>query len=107
MPQCDTFRFTMPTANRRIHVTLTPALDRVLTRLAKARKRPVAAIVRELLVEMQPGLQEFAAAVELVETKPREAVALAGRALASQVEQANQLMLELPQKRRQRGRGSG
>ena len=93
----------MPTPHRRLHVTLTPELEAVLTDLSGLTGRPQAALVRELLVEGLPGLQAMAEALRMAYSgKPREAVDQMLGVLERETREARQMGLELRQKRRRK-----
>ena len=93
----------MPTPHRRMHVTLTPDLERVLGELqALTGKRP-ATILRELMVEALPGLQAMVEAIRRAQQgAPAEAVDQMLDHLDREVASARQMGLELRQKRRRK-----
>ena len=94
----------MPTSpQNRIHVTLTPDLKRALMDLYALTGQRPATIVRGLLVEAVPALQEMASAIRRAqEGAPREAVDQMLQHLEREVTAARQLGLELRQKRRRK-----
>lgn len=105
----------MPTHHRRLHVTLTPELSEVLERLSAAVGQPMASLVRGLLLDALPVLQEMAGALELANTKPREAVdamtthawrAVGELAEVAQAAQQHQRSLPLPKPKAKRKRGA-
>ena len=93
----------MPTPHHRMHVTLTPDLERVLGELqALTGKRP-ATILRELMVEALPGLQAMVEAIRRAQQgAPGEAVDQMLAVLDREVASARQMGLELRQKRRRK-----
>ena len=93
----------MPTSHRRLHVTLTPELEQVLSDLAYLMDRPQAAIVRDLLIEALPGLQAMSDAMhEAMHGKPRGAVQQMLGLLDRTLAEGQQLSLEMKHKRRRK-----
>lgn len=92
----------MPTAHRRIQLTLTPELDRVLSDVAGLSGKPQATIVREMLVEALPGLQLWIDAVRIAESRPKEAARKMLGVLDAVSVEVDQLRLPLKQRRRRR-----
>lgn len=87
----------MSTLKRRLIVTLEPEVDVVLRRLARARRRPQAAIVRELLDAARPGLEQAADLLEQAErVDPRLVLASMAAQAHGDIARATQGALVLP-----------
>lgn len=63
----------MATRKRRIILSLSPELDQAIDRLAKARERPRASVLVEILEEMVPSLNALSEAVEVSKSAPEQA----------------------------------
>ena len=95
----------MSTPHRRLHVTLSPELETVLSDLSGLLNRPQAAIVREFLIEALPVLQETTEALRTaLQGKPTEAVEAMMGVLDRELVGMRQMQLEMRAKQRRRRR---
>ena len=82
------------TIEKRIYITPSPVAGPVLRDLAKLTGKPPPTIVRELLDEALPALQETVEALKVVKKRPEEAVAGFQRMAAKAHSDLAQLQLE-------------
>ena len=83
------------TIEKRIYITPSPVAGPVLRDLGKLTGKPPATIVRELLDEALPALQETVAALRLVKKRPEEAIAAFQRMAAKAHSDLAQLQLDM------------
>jgi hypothetical protein len=89
----------MPTKKPRIMVNVDPRTHEAIVELAKLRNVSHARIVRELLEESTPLLEEVARALRLAETAPQRAMAHLAKVSGQAVTDLIQAGLELRPKR--------
>ena len=85
----------MPTPHMRVQVVTVPRVYKALRRISEATGDPMGAIVRQMLEEGLPALEEVAEALEHIPKSPGEAVARMSQTLARVGADARQMGLEL------------
>jgi predicted DNA-binding protein len=82
----------------RLQVTIDPELGAVLKALSELRGKPQASIIRELMLEAVPALEEVVGALRLAQTSPQEAIARMVKMADASVVEVNQATLPFRRK---------
>lgn len=85
----------MPTPNKRVQIVAVPRVYETLRRISAVTGEPLGGIVREMLEEGLPALEEMASALEAVPKSPAQALAQMSKTLERVGSDARQLGLEL------------
>jgi hypothetical protein len=85
----------MPTSKARLQVVTNPRVRTALERISAATGNSLGTIVREMIEEALPALEEMATALEAVPVSPGAALARMSRALELASADARQMGLEL------------
>ena len=80
---------------KRVNLTLPHDLFAILSRMSAATNAGPASIIREFLIEAQPGLNDMATALEMAAAKNADAFKLLVKTLDQSVAQSQQLSLDI------------